>query len=201
MKINSSIFVLTSIVILSTACSRRAICPAFQSSFLLESEEQDQFFSLFVQDTLPKQDHLVIKDNRGLLASVSYKGKKKSYEMAMVPMEVIYPSLDQEEMDSLMLLARLDTSAVTDSTKAYQPKLPGHNRDQRIYMELFGEYFYEQTQPKKKTEEEGEEEEKGSWFKRLFNWKKKDKQKEEEENQEKPTDNATSNISDDMAKN
>lgn len=207
MKVNLTISILL-IVFLSTACSKRTICPAYQSSFMFDGAKRDQFFSAFVQDTLPKEDFEVIKDNRGLVASVSYRGKKRTDLNGRIEMITIYPEPPMDGLDSLVVMGADSTGNYNPNPVARKPrKKPGYNRDQQIYMDLFGEYYYEQTSPPEAKEEE---EEKLPWYKRLFRKKKSDEEQQEpgEEEQEGPQDeeqnptrDASGKLEEDVAKN
>lgn len=112
------------LVLITSACTQRMTCPAFQSAFIYDQEELRKKFSYFKEDSTPKI--LTASKNKFLIAEpVSYRKKLRSMatlEMKDVP--VVLPDSmrkDKEgEMgeDGVVPGAELDLAArsVIDST-------------------------------------------------------------------------------------
>ena len=80
-----------------TSCKKDYICPAYQSYYLLDSARREQYFSLFGEDSLPKEIVQVKKTKVGIMDEVSYK--KRNTDLQNLPMTIVYP----EPKDSLLL--------------------------------------------------------------------------------------------------
>jgi hypothetical protein len=109
MKIfGSTIKYIIIISFLSSACSRGMICPAFQSSFILNDSIRDITFSMFGPDSLPRE-YLTAKSRYGIIEDISYKEKKNSIKtVEMITILDPGPPLDsllvpQYQEDSLKL--------------------------------------------------------------------------------------------------
>ena len=85
-----------SILILS-ACHRGMICPAFQSSFILDDSVRMIQFSVLQPDSLPKE-FLTDKGRFGVIESLSYP--KKYNSMKTVPMVTVFPPGEPISQDS-----------------------------------------------------------------------------------------------------
>lgn len=80
-----------------SACHRGMICPAFQSSFILDDSVRMNKFSLFMPDSLPKE-YLTDKGRYGIIDMVSYP--RKFNDMKTVPMVTVFPPPDPLSQDS-----------------------------------------------------------------------------------------------------
>lgn len=87
-----------------SACHRGMICPAFQSSFILDDSVRTEHFSLFEGDTsfMPKQFE-TDKGRYGIIAELSYP--KKYNTIKTVEMVTVFPpgeaSMDSAYVDPL----------------------------------------------------------------------------------------------------
>ncbi|WPP51270.1 hypothetical protein [Catalinimonas niigatensis] len=72
---------------ISTACNRGMICPAFQSSFILNDSIRDITFSVLGPDSLPR-GYLTAKNRHGVIEGTPYYYKKES--LRTVEMVTIY---------------------------------------------------------------------------------------------------------------
>lgn len=70
------------------SCKSSKVCPAYQSSFIHGKEKQEEFFSYFGDDSLPKE-MTADKDKHGIAqGSTPETYKKDHYD---VPMREVYP--------------------------------------------------------------------------------------------------------------
>ena len=53
-------------VIFAFSCKPKMICPAYQSAFLLSDEVQDEYFSYFQSDSLPRESVSSNKSGNGI---------------------------------------------------------------------------------------------------------------------------------------
>lgn len=72
---------------MASACHRGVICPAFQSSFILNDSIRDVTFSMFGPDSLPKT-YLTAKSNVGIIENQTRKEKTNSIKT--IEMVTIY---------------------------------------------------------------------------------------------------------------
>jgi hypothetical protein len=117
-------------------CQKKFICPAYQSSFLLDEKKTNSFFSLFNADSLPKSNFRVNKNDYGIIEKMKYHRKVRSLET--VAKTTIYP----DSQDSLLLAERdiltadsLGMDSLFLNIPMYQYKF---NRDQLVYMRYIG---------------------------------------------------------------
>lgn len=111
MKIfGSTIKYIIIISFVASACSRGVICPAFQSSFILNDSIRDVTFSMFGPDSLPKT-YLTAKNNFGIIEQQTRR--EKNNEIKTIEMVTIYdpmPAADstlvlpQYQEDSLQMV-------------------------------------------------------------------------------------------------
>jgi hypothetical protein len=80
-----------------SSCKKDYICPAYQSYYLLDSAKREKYFSLFGEDSLPKQIVEVKKSKVGIMEDMGYR--KKNNQLQSLPMTIIYP----EPPDSVLL--------------------------------------------------------------------------------------------------
>ncbi len=138
------------------SCKSNYICPSYESSYILDQPTRHQKFSLFDQDTLPREDFEVKKNKYGVIKSIKYK--KKRDELLTVKMETVFPQV--EELDTL-LLAEQDLSPEDMERLINEGERPiNHfNVDQIYYMRHFGQYLPMPEEPSKRELEPVEEEE------------------------------------------
>jgi len=80
--------------IMMSACSRGVICPAFQSSFILNDSIRDVTFSMFGPDSLPKS-YLTAKNNFGIIENQTRR--EKINEIKTIEMVTIYdPAIPED---------------------------------------------------------------------------------------------------------
>ncbi|WP_277479480.1 hypothetical protein [Catalinimonas alkaloidigena] len=120
MKIfGSTIKYIIIISLISSACNRGMICPAFQSSFILNDSIRDITFSVLGTDSLPRE-YVTAKNRFGIMEDVSYRQKKgelKTIEMITIYDPMFPPdsvlTVPQYEEDSLKLADPQLSSAVS----------------------------------------------------------------------------------------
>ena len=79
------------------SCGPKMICPAYQSAFLLSDEVQDEYFSYFAKDSLPKEFTKSKRDASGISQGPTVKTyNKRHYNF---PMQHVYQV--EEAGDSL----------------------------------------------------------------------------------------------------
>ncbi len=92
-----------------SSCKIDRICPAYQSYFLLDEKTQANTFAYIAEDNFPRHDlPNAEKDVNGLVKSEWYV--LKNYNMRTIPMQVVYPEVD----DSLAFLGDEMMYAETD---------------------------------------------------------------------------------------
>ncbi|WKN43220.1 hypothetical protein [Tunicatimonas pelagia] len=88
------------ILLALSACHRGMICPAFQSSFILDDSVRITHFSLFEGDTTayaPKE-FVTDKSRYGIMSEVSYP--KKYNSIKTIEMVTIFPPGEPQSQDS-----------------------------------------------------------------------------------------------------
>ncbi len=88
MKIFASVIKYSIITLLLSACHRGMICPAFQSSFILDDSVRTVTFSLFGPDSLPK-NFLVEKGKFGIIEP--YTLPQKYNAIKSIQMVTVFP--------------------------------------------------------------------------------------------------------------
>ncbi len=138
------------------SCKSNYICPSYESSYILDQKTRHQKFSLFNEDTLPREDFEVNKNKYGVIKSIKYK--KKRDELLTVRMETVFPQV--EELDTL-LLAEQDLSPEDIERMINEGERPMNhfNVDQIYYMRHFGQYLPMPEEPSKRELEVVEEDE------------------------------------------
>jgi len=95
-------------------------------------------FSLFDEDTLPREDFEVTKNKYGVIQSIKYK--KKRDEMLTVKMETIFPQV--EPLDTLLLAEQdLSPEEIEQLLNEGDRPINHYNVDQIYYMRHFGQYL------------------------------------------------------------
>lgn len=174
-----------------SSCQRKHVCPAYNSSFILDEKKTNQFFSLFGEDSLPKSDFYVNKNKRGIIVKIKFHKKQK--EMNTVKMKMIYPPAnDSIRMvnDSFYAMSQEQIDSAFAAGARAQMKF---NRDQAVYMRHIAPYYgaYEEDlyEPRRRpepveqqveNESEPDEKPKRKWF---WNRKKSGEPPQEEEPQ------------------
>lgn len=155
------------------SCKSNHICPSFESAYILDKNIRDQTFSLFDEDTLPREDLIVRKDKYGIIKSVKYRRKRD--EMLTVKMETIFPQVDPPDT---MLLAEQDLTAeqIEQIMSEGEQPVNHYNVDQIYYMRHFGQYLPMPEEPgtRVQTEEIPLEQPQVKKKKKWQFWKKKD---------------------------
>ena len=150
------------------SCLDKAICPAYQSYYLLDEDKRDNMFAYFGEDSLPKQQEGIVSKNMfGIIEKPNYftvanvtvpknEYKARDADLQTIKMEVIYPS---DEEDSLNLEGEIPESQATNQYESeLNLELPEYisdtvstvkdtakvkpeyhyNVDQLVYMDLIG---------------------------------------------------------------
>jgi len=115
------------------------ICPAFQSTYILEEEASNQLFSLFGEDSLPKSKILIKKNRYGMIVKVRYK--KRLDDMRTVRMKTIHPP---EQLDTLIYdedsFANLEMDSLgLEASEKGNMRNVRYNYDQQNYMRYIGD--------------------------------------------------------------
>lgn len=93
--------------LISTACNRGMICPAFQSSFILNDSIRDITFSVLGPDSLPR-GYLTAKNRHGIIEGMPYYYKKES--LRTVEMVTIYDPMSPA--DSALMLPEYEEDSL-----------------------------------------------------------------------------------------
>ncbi|CAN5534001.1 hypothetical protein BH23BAC1_BH23BAC1_30220 [soil metagenome] len=116
------------------------ICPAFQSTYVLEEDSRQKFFSLFGEDSLPKSKVFIKKNRYGMIVKVRYR--EKLNDLRTVKMKSIYPPpqidsvvVDEDAFVNVNVDPEEDTLELEASVKNNQR----YNNDQRAYMYYIGD--------------------------------------------------------------
>lgn len=141
------------------SCQKQMICPAYQSYFILDPNEMHRHFSLFGEDSLPKQTWEVDKKKVGIANAMAYN--KKTRKMQTVSTESVYlpmkdPFADyQREFAESDSLVSLDTASIlNDYYNDFE------NVDQIIYLHHYGKYLQKRNMGETAIEEDLVEEDK-----------------------------------------
>ena len=145
-------------VVMAVVCSCKSnyICPSYESAYILDQPTRHKKFSLFDEDTLPREDMDANKNRYLVIEQVKYK--KKRDEMRTVKMETVFP---QVEPPDTLLLAEQDLSAEDIQQLLNEGERPVNhfNVDQIYYMRHFGQYLPMPEEPAIGEQEEGASEE------------------------------------------
>ena len=150
--------ILVGMALLSVAtifsCKSNYICPSFESAYILDQPTRHQKFSLFDEDTLPKEDFEVTKNKYGVIKSIKYK--KKRDELLTVKMETIFPEV--EPPDTLLLAEQdLSPDEIEQLLNEGERPVNHYNVDQIYYMRHFGQFLPMPEEPSERIIDEGEE--------------------------------------------
>ena len=136
-----NIFFISAIAYFS-ACSRKVICPAYHSYFILDVEETRKTFTLFGVDSLPKKNWEVDKEKYGIAKDIPDPRKLK--EMRIISMNSIYREIEDPFEQFNRELAMADSTYIMDSSAVvaqYNYYSDFQNIDQMIYLHHFGKYL------------------------------------------------------------
>ena len=125
-----------------SACSRKVICPAYHSYFILDVEETRKTFTLFGADSLPKKNWEVDKEKYGIAKDIPDPRKLK--EIRIISMNSIYKKIEDPFEQFNRELAMADSSYIMDSSAEvaqYNYYSDFQNIDQMIYLHHFGKYL------------------------------------------------------------
>jgi len=135
------IFYLT-IVSYFAGCQQKMICPAYHSYFILDTEETRKTFSLFNEDSLPKDTWKVDKEKYGIAKSKPYN--KKLNELRTISMTSVYLPLE-DPFEQFRRENAIAGSEVLIDSASVLAKSRGEddfqNIDQMIYLHHFGKYL------------------------------------------------------------
>jgi hypothetical protein len=143
-----------------SACTERAICPAYQSAYIYDKTELQKRFSYFTPDSVPKV-MTASKNRYHVIEKMPYKQKVRS--LNTIPMKPVYPvlvdtlNMTYVEDDPLALAERdqLDSAAAARPgfKSTYQYKW---NVDQYNYVYYFNEILvYPHERAQKEAERAG----------------------------------------------
>ncbi len=125
-----------------SACQQKMICPAFHSSFILDTDETRNTFSMFGVDSLPKKRWDVDKEKYGIAKEISDENKMR--EMRIISMNSIYKKIEDPFDEFRRMYAEADPTVFSDSA-AIRADIRGANDfknvDQMIYLYHFGKYL------------------------------------------------------------
>lgn len=157
------------------ACTDKVICPAFQSTYILDDSIRLAYYSPFEGDSIPKEQPWVRKDKHGIakkewLMVKNYKLKTAPMENVLAPPQedsVIveegeFVAEDFVEGDSLGITDELPVALQEEEKEQkyrfkYDPA-DNFNVDQEYYNKYFGELFIDDTpDPEPEVEEEGQD--------------------------------------------
>ncbi|MEI9919751.1 MAG: hypothetical protein WDO14_13270 [Bacteroidota bacterium] len=174
------------VVLLATSsCTQKMICPAYQSSFIYDKEALRKKFSYFKEDSTPK---ILTASKTKYLIAVPESYRKKMRGLKTVEMKPVYPvipdSLKLNKGEDLILAERdvIDSAAAPqqDSVYAITKTKEKYNVDQDIYMWYFRDQLVlpdvraaMETQTENKAKAAKAEKKKGNFFQKLMFWKKK----------------------------
>jgi hypothetical protein len=87
---------------LAVSCQERMVCPAYQSTYILDDSVRSNFFSRFEPDTIPKRYGRVEKSDWGLVKNKSKSARLR--EIRTVAMKNVLPP--KQEPDSALVRER-----------------------------------------------------------------------------------------------
>lgn len=88
--------------LLAASCQERMVCPAYQSTYILDDSVRSYFFSRFEGDSLPKRYASVEKSDWGLVKKKSKSARLR--EIRTVAMKNVLPP--KQEPDSTLIRER-----------------------------------------------------------------------------------------------
>ncbi len=133
-----------------SSCAPNKTCPAFQSFYIIDDSARIKQFSLFNEDSVPKDLLAVHRDKNGLIKRMSYRKVQKRWntiemEVIMPPAEEIEDSLSGDAIDSLLVaqvdFEETDSLSTTRKTSTRVRRKDHYNYDQLEYNRLFAEFL------------------------------------------------------------
>ena len=100
MQLAKAVFASILLMLALSACHRGMICPAFQSSFIMDDSVRTAIFSPF-SDSLPKE-FVVSKSKYGIINELTYV--EKTNAIKNIEMQLVFPP-GLPEIDSTALFA------------------------------------------------------------------------------------------------
>ncbi len=135
------------------SCQKKMICPAYQSYFILDPNETRRHFSLFGEDSLPKQNWEVDKKKVGIANAMAYNKKIKkmqtvSTQSVYLPMKDPFADYQREFAESDSIVSLDTASILSDYYNDFE------NVDQIIYLHHYGKYLRKRTPGQESMKEE-----------------------------------------------
>ncbi|MBY0433457.1 MAG: hypothetical protein K2U26_05050, partial [Cyclobacteriaceae bacterium] len=139
-------FVVVVLLLITSACTKRLVCPAYQSAFIYDKESMRKKFSYFKEDSTPK---ILTASKSKYLIAVPESYRKKYRKMQTVEMKPVYPVIPDSlkvDKEADLLLAERDEVEVDSAAAASKKIEPGDsayaitktkekfNLDQDLYM-------------------------------------------------------------------
>ncbi len=143
-------------ILMAMGCKRVPyICPAYQSAFYLDENFQEASFSAFNEDSLPRIENVVKKNDVLLIASLSKKKKEKAWQT--IPMITIFP-----QPDSALAKAALESGdemreGKQDEESEEKEELDEDGNVKKKPKELSSDNFYDEEEDEDEDEENEEE--------------------------------------------
>lgn len=150
------------------SCKDKVICPAFQSTYILDDSMRMAYFSPFLGDSLPRETAMVRKSKYGIIKKDPYL--VKNYKLKTSPMENVLrpPEEDTTSVETGEFVAEdfVEGDSLLASNEKKEPEEKeekykyGYRRDdkfnteQEYYNKYFGYLFVDDT-PEVEEEEEG----------------------------------------------
>jgi hypothetical protein len=150
------------------SCKDKVICPAFQSTYILDDSMRMAYFSPFLGDSLPRETAMVRKSKYGIIKKDPYL--IKNYKLKTSPMENVLrpPVEDTTSVETGEFVAEdfVEGDSLLASNKKKEPEEKeekykyGYRRDdkfnvdQEYYNKYFG-YLFIDDSPDVEPEEEG----------------------------------------------
>lgn len=166
---NKSLCIAISILCLLTACSEKLICPAYQSSFILDDNYRDRMFSPFEVvngDTVPKGENGLqrnrsefvlaklltrperpVLENPYLLAKVF--NKRPFWKLDVLePNVIFYSNIVPVRYSSTVMIDSVEIDIPVEYELTTLNRYPPHNVEQMEYNKKFGHLFPRPSEPK-----------------------------------------------------
>ncbi len=172
----SRVLVLCAFTAWCASCTQQ-VCPAYQSYYYHNQGSSDMAFSLFTEDSIPRNDISNFEKNRYGIA------KKEPYYLKQLSLHTVEKKHvygQSIEQDSLILLAELQIeqdsmlSDVISQFGIYNRIDLGYNAEQEYYSYAFGDIFENEENylniEGQGVVQEKENEEETTFFQRIFSW-------------------------------
>ena len=124
-------------MLVAASCVNKVTCPAYQSTYYLDTAYLKKTYSLFIADSVPDEKIGIVKKTRyGISDEPAYR--KKVRAMNSVEMVTIYPGYE----DSIQMVREVADSTGMDSLSVATASTSQRimfNYDQMLYNSLYGE--------------------------------------------------------------